>query len=196
LGKFIDLTGQKFGRLTVLYRIENYIDPKSKTIFVQWMCKCGCGNETKVRTSLLRDERTRSCGCLQIESSKRTIKAIQGIGKLPEGEACFNAVYETYKQNAKARNIVFNLNKNLFYDLTQKPCYYCGKSFSNKKDIKTSNGSFSYNGIDRINSNIGYIESNCVPCCCQCNRSKSDYSIDEFYEWIKKVYNYMKNEQK
>jgi len=44
------------------------------------------------------------------------------------------------------------------------------------------------NGIDRINSNIGYIEGNVVPCCKHCNRAKNTMSDSEFREWIKKIY--------
>ena len=43
MGKAIDLTGQKFGRLTVLKRAENYISPNGEKR-AQWLCKCECGS--------------------------------------------------------------------------------------------------------------------------------------------------------
>lgn len=60
---FIDLTGQKFGRLTVIGRVKN-----SKGGTARWLCKCGCGNEKIVRSDSLKNKHTRSCGCLHEES--------------------------------------------------------------------------------------------------------------------------------
>ena len=40
------------------------------------------------------------------------------------------------------------------------------------------------------NSELGYIKSNCVPCCYICNRAKNILSREDFLNWIKRVYNY------
>lgn len=61
--KLIDLTGQKFGRLTVLKRGDNLGRD------VAWICKCDCGNEKLIRGADLRSGKTKSCGCLQREVS-------------------------------------------------------------------------------------------------------------------------------
>lgn len=58
-----DLTGQKFGRLTVLERTENYRAPNG-TSGAMWLCQCDCGNVLKVRAPDLKSGHTRSCGCL------------------------------------------------------------------------------------------------------------------------------------
>lgn len=63
MGKFIDLTGQKFGRLTVIERAEN----RGKQTY--WLCKCECGNEVIVRGGSLKNGTTKSCGCLNSEKS-------------------------------------------------------------------------------------------------------------------------------
>ena len=60
--KLIDLTGKKFGRLTV---VEQH-DRKGKHI--RWTCKCDCGNIVHVMGQHLRSGRTKSCGCLQSTS--------------------------------------------------------------------------------------------------------------------------------
>ena len=44
------------------------------------------------------------------------------------------------------------------------------------------------NGIDRIDSNIGYIKENCVSCCWTCNKMKNNFSQKEFLEKINKIY--------
>lgn len=58
MAKLIDLTNEKFGRLTVLREVDRV---KSRR---RWLCKCECGNETIVYQSNLRGHHTKSCGCL------------------------------------------------------------------------------------------------------------------------------------
>ena len=60
--KRIDLTGQKFGRLTVIDYAGTIKKGKSRQ--ATWHCKCSCGNDTTVRTGDLRNGHTLSCGCL------------------------------------------------------------------------------------------------------------------------------------
>lgn len=57
-----DLIGQKFGRLTVLKRVEDIINSKNKH-HTQWLCQCDCGNFIEVRGSNLINGSTKSCGC-------------------------------------------------------------------------------------------------------------------------------------
>lgn len=58
MGKIKDLTGQKFGKLTVL-EITN----ERKNRQVVWKCQCDCGKITYVVGQALRDNHTTSCGC-------------------------------------------------------------------------------------------------------------------------------------
>lgn len=62
MGSFIDLTGIKFGRLTVLERSEN--DKHGNT---QWLCACDCGNQKICLGRSLKRGATQSCGCLHSE---------------------------------------------------------------------------------------------------------------------------------
>lgn len=57
MSKRIDLTGQRFGKLTVLEPAENI---GGRTT---WRCRCDCGKETVVPTGRLRSGETKSCGC-------------------------------------------------------------------------------------------------------------------------------------
>ena len=63
MGKFIDLTGQTFGRLTVLQRAG-----KAKDGHIRWLCRCSCGNEVVVSSRNLKHGYTQSCGCLYRET--------------------------------------------------------------------------------------------------------------------------------
>lgn len=69
--KLIDLTGQKFGRLTVLHRADDYIIKTSGRKATRWHCKCDCGNETDVIGSSLKSGYTTSCGCWSKEMRKK-----------------------------------------------------------------------------------------------------------------------------
>ena len=66
MGKFVDLAGQKFGRLTVIKRVKNNKNGK-----IQWLCKCDCGNEKIIVGNSLKSGLIKSCGCLRSESSKQ-----------------------------------------------------------------------------------------------------------------------------
>jgi len=57
-----DLTGQRFGFLTVIRRIENYVTKQGKQLS-QWECLCDCGNYTTAYTALLTTGHKKSCGC-------------------------------------------------------------------------------------------------------------------------------------
>ena len=65
MGKFIDLTGQRFGRLTVIERAEN-----SKHKKARWKCLCDCGGVIVVEALLLKQEKTKSCGCYRREYAR------------------------------------------------------------------------------------------------------------------------------
>jgi hypothetical protein len=60
MGAFIDLTGQRFGRLVVRERAGANTSGKSR-----WRCQCDCGTLTLATTPVLRNGETRSCGCLR-----------------------------------------------------------------------------------------------------------------------------------
>lgn len=95
MGKFIDLSGRKFGRLTVITRAEDYITPKGQKK-IQWLCECSCINKTRIVVSgtNLKSKNTRSCGCLQSEITSNRSKKYNtydlsgeyGIGYTNNGE--------------------------------------------------------------------------------------------------------------
>lgn len=62
MSQFIDLTGQTFGRLTVLERADS-----GTTKYATWVCRCSCGNVKVVRSCHLRSGATTSCGCYHKE---------------------------------------------------------------------------------------------------------------------------------
>ena len=64
MGKLIDLTGKKFGRLTVIKKL----DKRGNEWY--WYCRCDCGNFCESRGVSLRSGTKKSCGCLKKETDK------------------------------------------------------------------------------------------------------------------------------
>lgn len=109
-----------------------------------------------------------------------------------KGEAALNYVYSGYKRDSRRRSLVFSLSLNDFYEISQKLCYYCGEKPTKKqrKDLRCY-GDFIYNGIDRFNNSIGYVKSNCVPCCFVCNRLKHNMEFGDFKDKIFQIHNHL-----
>lgn len=68
IGKAKDLRGKVFGRLTVLYRVNNVSNSTA------WKCQCDCGNIKIIRAKCLQRGETQSCGCLQKEKARENGK--------------------------------------------------------------------------------------------------------------------------
>jgi hypothetical protein len=167
-----DLTGQRFEKLIVIKKVEN-----KKETRTMWECLCDCGNTHIVAAKSLKNGFCKSCGC--------------GMGKsLEKGKSAFNTLFRVYQKNAKTKKLIFNLSETLFKKLTQENCFYCGSEPKNVMKNWCDNGDYIYNGIDRIDNTVGYEESNCVPCCKQCNYAKRKISQQEFLLWVERVYNH------
>lgn len=60
MGKFIDLTGEKIGSLTVIKKCTKTNNGKTG-----WLCRCDCGNVKIIPTTLITHKKLKSCGCLR-----------------------------------------------------------------------------------------------------------------------------------
>ena len=58
-GKFEDLTGMVFGKLIVLHRAQDYVQPSGQHKRM-WHCRCECGNECDIRANDLKSGNTKS----------------------------------------------------------------------------------------------------------------------------------------
>lgn len=78
MGNFVDLTGKRFGKLTVLRLSKG----RDKHGFLQWVCLCDCGNETLAPTSALNTGHRTSCGCnapMLCTNNKRLYRVWRGM---------------------------------------------------------------------------------------------------------------------
>jgi len=141
--------------------------------------KCHCGNEFLLRFNRFVASKYKSCGCL------RPIKSFYGE-VLPNKQALINLIFKDYKSNAKRRGHDFLITKDELYDFIMQECFYCGEKHSNFRS--NNHDTIRYNGIDRIDSNIGYVKNNLIPCCKKCNIAKNTLSYFEFISHIEKIY--------
>ena len=73
MSEFIDLTGNKYGNLTVIKRADDHVQ-SGGTKITQWLCVCECGNMTIVPSVRLRSGKTKSCGCYRKKFRKKDSK--------------------------------------------------------------------------------------------------------------------------
>ena len=173
-----DLSGKKFGRLTVMGLHSRETRP-GHTIY-KWDCKCSCGGSKVAMGSNLTNGNTKSCGCLLRENNQCKRKDTD--------EVSFNNVFHGYKGRAKMRGLKFSLTQDFVRVITQLPCAYCGEPPKNLAYGRRGRRNYIYNGIDRINNTEGYEEWNCAPCCSICNYAKGTLSKLEFDAHIDKMY--------
>lgn len=71
MGRVVDRIGQRFGRLVVIKRVEDHIQPNGSHV-VRWLCQCDCGSQTIVSSGELK--RTISCGCYAKEINANRVR--------------------------------------------------------------------------------------------------------------------------
>jgi len=88
-------------------------------------------------------------------------------------------VFVNYTKWAKDRNIEFSISKEIFENIIKMKCFYCGVLPDDE-----------FNGIDRVDNNIGYIHNNCVSCCKMCNYLKADLRKNIFLCKVEHILKY------
>ena len=143
MSKLKDLTGQKFGKLTVIERAE-----KDKRGNVQWLCECECGNKKVVRGYQLTSNKTKSCGCLVGHNNGVHYKTRTRL---------FN-IWASMKQRCSDKNS--NNYKN-YGAKGIKVCDEWQNNFVAFSNWAKANGYNDKLTIDRIDNKKGYEPSNC-----------------------------------
>lgn len=170
-----DLTGRRFGRLVVIEWVPGA--QSSGELGGRWLCKCDCGHDLAVRSSRLRPNHRRSCGCA---------KSGPATGYVP-GQAAFGVLMTEYRRGARDRSLSWDLTREEFKHMTSLDCHYCGTAPSRAVGCSPNSGAYVCNGIDRVDSSRGYSLDNCVPACKICNFAKRDMSYDDFLAWIARL---------
>lgn len=146
MGSLIDISGQKYERLTVIERHG------VKDGHAAWLCKCDCGKTTVVNGRNLRSGRTTSCGCFHNEQLIER--------SLTHG-----------KTHSRLYSIWHNMLNRCYYERTKCFEYYGGRgitvcdewknSFEAFHDWSIENGYSDELTIDRIDVDGNYEPSNC-----------------------------------
>lgn len=94
-----------------------------------------------------------------------------------------------------------DLTFKIFLSLSQHNCVYCdavpancyneAKIRDDSSEYAKQNGNFVYNGLDRVDPNLPHNINNIVPCCFKCNWSKSNNTLEEYKDWVIRVYNHL-----
>lgn len=181
--KWIDLTGRRFKKLTVIEKA--YKDG----YFVYWRCKCDCGNETIVYSSNLTRGVTRSCGCYKKERTKET-NVIHGDTK--------TRLYNIY---LGMKNRCYNEREPAYHSYGGRGIKVCNEWLAKETGYITfkkwalENGYSDKLTIDRIDVNGNYEPSNCrwVDVYTQANNKRTNrYFIHDgkkktMMEWSKEL---------
>lgn len=151
MARTVDLTGQKFGRWTVVRMA--YKDARSGTM---WECKCECGNTRTIRHSSLTSGNSTSCGCYA-EERRREARTTHG---------CYGS--RLYNVWNKMKHRCLNPNDNKWKDYGGRGITICEewKDFPTFRKWAISNGydeeaSYGECTIDRIDVNGNYCPENC-----------------------------------
>jgi hypothetical protein len=104
--------------------------------------------------------------------------------ELSPGESSAYRRFKSYEFDSKHE---FEISFGYWKFLTKQVCYYCGKPPSQVYDVDGLKGSYTYNGIDRLDNERGYTRDNCVACCKECNRAKLEMDAEEYIEHCRRV---------
>lgn len=149
MSKFIDRTGQKFGRLTLIERVEN-----NKFNQVQWKCRCDCGKEVIVKAYSLTTGQTKSCGCLKKEQNYINIAKVKH-------NMSNTRLYNIWR-DMKSRCLNPNNKRHKFYfDKSITVCDEWKNDFINFYNWAMANGYKDDLTIDRIDNDGNYEPNNC-----------------------------------
>lgn len=190
---------QTYGRLTVRDYLPSKIED-GRRVPAKMKVSCSCGSELTVSAANLKLGKCKSCGCIKNELLRKHYQEFVEKRRAKADYKPIEASARDLFQNYLVRHFG-NLSFEHFYELTQKHCYYCHSEpsqYYNKfkygkatrkyaSEIQKNEGTFTYNGLDRIDSKRGYDVDNVVACCKICNYMKHVLSTDEFFNHIARI---------
>jgi hypothetical protein len=186
MAKVIDLTGMVFGKLTVIGQATERGNKKQ----IKWNCRCECESYHTVTGESLRGGKSKSCGCFKYEPTNKIKDRKIAILRYQYAQI-------QKRHRKKPKSTIISVEE--YISIVCSPCYYCECESSieledrrcwTKSKGLISDTKVKINGIDRINSDIGYTSENSVPCCKYCNTAKNVFTREEFKQWIVRAYNY------
>lgn len=149
--KKLDLTGQRFGRWTVLECCGRSNDGQKV-----YLCRCDCGTEKKIRSGNLRNGDTQSCGCLAAEkNAERSRKRLLVHG------GCGTRLYRIWFDMRRRCGYEKSINWHLYGGRGIKVCEEWENNFVAFRDWALENGYSDELQLDRIDNDRNYEPGNC-----------------------------------
>lgn len=144
--KYIDLTGQRFGRWLVLKfdKIANGI--------AYWVCRCDCGNEKIVNGSSLRRGRSHSCGCISNEINKK---------RMTKHGHCTGKISKIYRIWCSMIERCYNKNNKQYKNYGQRSIEVCEHWLKFENFLIDMGERPNKMSLDRIDNNGNYCPENC-----------------------------------
>ena len=93
--------------------------------------------------------------------------------------------FKIYKRSARLKKLMFEFSEEEFKTLVTQNCYYC--------NIVDEKG---FNGIDRMNQQMGYISSNSVSCCSMCNWMKGSLDSATFIKRTRHIHSFVRTPER
>lgn len=168
--KFKDLTGQRFGRLTVESRTDDHYYPSGRHD-VQYICRCDCGSVVTVLGIHLRSEHTVSCGCYRVETSRDTMTTHGMTG---------TRLHNIWKNMLERCTNVNHKNYDIYGGRGITVCEEWLNSFESFYEWSMQSGYESNLTLDREDVNKGYCPSNCrwITQKEQCNNTRRNIEVE------------------
>lgn len=170
-----NLAGQIYGKLTIISQEPG----RCPNGYALWKAQCKCGQFIVRPSYRFRNKYTAMQCCPEC--------APVGRPRVPDNGAHVNALFTGRKRSAKERKLAWEITKEHARSMFESNCFYCDGPPQMAYTHKNLSGSYAWNGIDRVDNSLGYIPSNCVSCCWDCNRAKGTLSHEDFMEWIKRL---------
>lgn len=173
-GTWVDLHGQRFGRLVALEYVYGLFKNRH-TKGWYWKCQCDCGKICyKDNHDLVHSRHVECPDCAR--------KSAHEAMKVPLVDKLWRKSFMGSRKAAFKRGYEFELTLEQYKELCEQPCYYCGaEPEAHRHDALVRNG------IDRFDNTKGYSLDNCVPCCHMCNWMKLDVQFPEWFAHMEQI---------
>lgn len=165
--------GTVFGLWTV--RGGPYRDEKRRP---RYWCICSCGKRKQVLADNLIRGVSNGCGHDRPAGVKPR--------RFTRMERVVRDLFSVNRSAAKKRGYSWSLTVDDCSRIFLSPCFYCGAKPSKAYVLKDGRRGC-YNGIDRVNNDVGYEPGNVVPCCSPCNYAKRTMPFRSWRAWVRRL---------